>query len=517
MVRRTHFIAVALVTALTGFASLPAAAQSARTFYIDYASGSNSNPGTKASPWKSHPYMQPGAGCTGSGAAPAYSHQAGDNFIFKGGVTWPAACFGIYIPAGGTSSAQDYYGVDKTWYSGSSWAQPLWDLNYAVTTFVVFGNTGDTGYHTFDNFEIARQGILATTSTSYASQEAFQFAGYGYTGTIIENCYIHGWATSNNVVAGTTEYSYGGVLGPGSPTPSNSIRFLNNVISDADGYLYSGGVKKSVPFGGACENCSEVAGNTFHDVMAACFSPVLCHDNEFYNIDSGSIALYDTSIHSQIIEDDSGGISYDYNNYLHDSPAAVSILVCAGSPIYNNVFSNLTNQPPIIIDTNGCYAENPATATEYIYNNTCDGTNSGGCVRLVRAGSTMGPVYLENNILINGSISVEAAMTNLVNTNNYNMTPSEASTYGFTAARKYYPSSADPNIVGKGTNLSSSCNGNLSQLCFDAEASAWYGGSQTPRPSSGAWDIGAFVAGAGGQSQSSSKPNPPTNLTASVQ
>ena len=69
MVRRTHFIAVALVTALIGFTSLPTTAQSGRTFYIDYASGSNSNPGTKASPWKSHPYMQAGAGCTGSGTA----------------------------------------------------------------------------------------------------------------------------------------------------------------------------------------------------------------------------------------------------------------------------------------------------------------------------------------------------------------------------------------------------------------------------------------------------------------
>src|SRR5579862_904931 len=121
MVGRAHIIAVALVTALIGFTSLPAAAQSGRTFYIDYASGSNSNPGTKASPWKSHPYMQAGAGCTGGGTAPAYSHQAGDHFIFKGGVTWPAACFTLDIRAGGNSGAQDYYGVDQSWYSGGAW------------------------------------------------------------------------------------------------------------------------------------------------------------------------------------------------------------------------------------------------------------------------------------------------------------------------------------------------------------------------------------------------------------
>src|SRR6266849_6576900 len=102
----------ALISALIGFANLPAAAQSGRTFYIDYAGGSNSNAGTKASPWKTHTYMQTGSACTGSGSAPGYSHQAGDQFIFKGGVTWPAACFVFGITHGGTSSVQDYYGVD---------------------------------------------------------------------------------------------------------------------------------------------------------------------------------------------------------------------------------------------------------------------------------------------------------------------------------------------------------------------------------------------------------------------
>src|SRR5689334_2601559 len=56
MVRRIYVIAFTLVMASIGFISGPAAAQTGRTFYIDYASGSNSNPGTKTSPWKTHPY-----------------------------------------------------------------------------------------------------------------------------------------------------------------------------------------------------------------------------------------------------------------------------------------------------------------------------------------------------------------------------------------------------------------------------------------------------------------------------
>ena len=142
MLRRTHFIVIALVTALIGFVSLPVAAQSGRTFYIDYSSGSNSNPGTKASPWN-HPYMA-------CGAAPSYSHIAGDHFIFKGGVTWPAACFEMSIPAGGTSSAQDYYGVDTTWYAGGSFARPLFDLNYTVPAgnHVIVAGSSFPGYVT---------------------------------------------------------------------------------------------------------------------------------------------------------------------------------------------------------------------------------------------------------------------------------------------------------------------------------------------------------------------------------
>ena len=64
--RRMYFI-FALLPLVISLLSVPAAAQSGRTFYIDYASGSNSNPGTQASPWKTHPYMQTGAELHGNG------------------------------------------------------------------------------------------------------------------------------------------------------------------------------------------------------------------------------------------------------------------------------------------------------------------------------------------------------------------------------------------------------------------------------------------------------------------
>lgn len=91
----------------------------AGTYYIDYAGGSNSNNGTaKATAWKSHPYMPNAVGCAGT--PPSYSHTAGDHFIFKGGVTWPNACFTMSPSAGGASGNPDYYGVDTTWGTGTA-------------------------------------------------------------------------------------------------------------------------------------------------------------------------------------------------------------------------------------------------------------------------------------------------------------------------------------------------------------------------------------------------------------
>jgi hypothetical protein len=52
---------------------------SAATYYIDYSAGSDVNNGTsKTTPWQHAPGM--------TGFSGRYTHQAGDHFIFKGGV-----------------------------------------------------------------------------------------------------------------------------------------------------------------------------------------------------------------------------------------------------------------------------------------------------------------------------------------------------------------------------------------------------------------------------------------------
>src|SRR5208282_105179 len=98
---------------------LPEAAMSA-TYYIDFAAGSDSNPGTSiAAPWKRAPGMH--------GFGGTYTHSAGDHFVFKGGVTGDNTIAPWNITNSGVSGNPDYYGVDPAWYEGGAWTQPIFD------------------------------------------------------------------------------------------------------------------------------------------------------------------------------------------------------------------------------------------------------------------------------------------------------------------------------------------------------------------------------------------------------
>ena len=90
------------------------------TYYIDYQSGSDSNPGTSpTAPWKLAPGM--------TGFSGKYTHQPGDVFLFKGGVTWPASVLPLNILYSGRPDAHDQYRADMSWYAGRAWSYPVFD------------------------------------------------------------------------------------------------------------------------------------------------------------------------------------------------------------------------------------------------------------------------------------------------------------------------------------------------------------------------------------------------------
>jgi hypothetical protein len=520
-----------LMMAWFGFASLPAAAQSGRTFYIDYNSGSNSNPGTKSAPWKTHPFMQTAAACTSTGSAPSYSHQSGDQFIFKGGVSWPVACFAMYGGSnGGSSSVSDYYGADASWYSGSSFTRPVFDLNYSVPARNMVIGFYLANNITIDNIEIVHQGIAMQCASSCSgngtgtqTQAAIEFQGSG-TNLVVKNSYLHDWVTSNpgNCYLGLN-YSAGAIYGS-TLVDSTEISGENSWYGPSHTPItFGGGIEEP-----AGKQGTEVRNSKIHGTMAAMFSVRLDHDNEIYHVSAEHYKL-DACPHSQVIEDDDGGRDVIYNNLIHDNQGrngenvGVIVYECGQSSFYNNVMWNnnihgyngnvlLSGDP----SPYGCGSHSSGDVANVV-NNTIDCTNGVACVGVDSKGAMPGTVNLKNNIFIanGGPLAMASGISTFSNLNNYTMSPSEASQYGFTPARKYAPSSSNSHVAGQGVNLLSLATGVLTALSSDAAGAPWFGGSYNSR--AGSWDLGAFVVNASGGSQQASKPNPPSALAASVQ
>ena len=90
------------------------------TRFIDWADGNDASDGSsKTSAWKRAPGM--------NGFSGTYNHQAGDRFVFKGGVTWPAAALPLVIVGSGAQGNPHIYATDHGWFTGESWSQPAFD------------------------------------------------------------------------------------------------------------------------------------------------------------------------------------------------------------------------------------------------------------------------------------------------------------------------------------------------------------------------------------------------------
>ncbi len=506
---------------------LPAAgtarAQSGRTFYIDFSSGSNSNVGSKASPWKSHPFMQAGSGCTGTGSAPAYTHQAGDQFIFKGGVTGPVACFQMSLPAGGTASATDYYGVDKTWFAGASFTRPLFDMGQNVPTgrHVITVGSAFPGFTTWDNIEIANQQVPLGLGNA---DDAYNFTAVGTAsipGVLIENGYIHDWISHTDVHAQASNFVWpysAGSIDDGH----DRITVDHMTVSGAGSWVFNGATKVTGGYSGACANCKVVSNSVWHDVGAFCFTVVSCHDNEVYGVTQTSYDLCPCRPHSQVIEDDipngtdGGGWMQVYNNLIHDNfKAGVTIFIPYNNAIYNNVMWNNANGNIIL----GQVAGDNSSVQGFVYNNTIDCSNGSQCIRATTGGTYAGTLFLKNNQWItNSSFSCfgvnGCGNITPVQAGNTTTTKTQATGFGYSSSTKYFVNSCSGAgcPIGQGVNLTSQVGGNLSALGKDASGAPWFGGSYKARPTgSTAWDSGAYLSQGGATGPPSISITAPSN------
>lgn len=465
------------------FSLFIASSLGATTYYVDFVNGANTNPGTKAQPWKSHPYMQAASGCTGTGSAPSYTHAAGDVFIFKGGVSWPNACFRMNIAAGGSSGAgQDQYTVDKTWYTGGSWSKPVFDGGGAEVsnngnTYVSFGDN----YILFDSFEFKG---MYWTPIGAGTGTGVSIGTSNY--STVQNCYFHGWTHDSGAVdefrmiTADTHYPS---LATGSVIAKNLIDGSDSVVG---GYTSAFAFYGSVPL---------TYGNTVR-YIDSCFGTVngVVHDNLIEYLGPSFLG----GPHSDGIQ--TSGTVIAYNNVIRhiNGPGAIAVFLGPTNGETTYFFNNIvydTNTQFFNVDSNGNESN---LSSVVIVNNTINCGSSSQCVALNRAGyPCIKEAWVENNHFITSAANTvtTAACTGTPTTihqdHEVKQTITQASAQAYTctsdqetAKTCYQPPNGSAATVDQGTDL------HIALSCTD-------GGTCTDilgvsRPQGSGWDIGAY-------------------------
>jgi hypothetical protein len=451
-------------------AFFPASAKAA-TYYIEWRAGSDTNNGTsKTSPWKRQPYMN---GFTGT-----YVHSAGDQFIFKGGVTWPFAAFPMTIAAGGAAGNNDYYGVDKTWFTAGSWTQPVFDFNFQTTG----GTWGQPialtfPWITFDNLEV--KNFFIDTAFSINANCMF-YSPPGQGNVLLTNMLIHDWTT--NAVA--TDGQYGAVCALSS----------SNLTIDHTTIYNSQGAKN---YGVCSFNWDIVRFSTLHDCTQGVFAGVDVHDNTIYNIPKS----FDPTAHENALQVN--------NNIIHDVGHGTALYLAISNlngtyNIYNNVIYNSV-VPFITVDPDTLSS---APVTVNVWNNTCANIvaeSSQICVRNANRGGSalITTLQVQNNFSINNAAPSKAfsfdqsvIVNPIVQTNNVITSESNGAAQGFVPANLFSPTVPSAGTVNKGINLSSDFTTDITGAL---------------RPRVGAWDVGARQF-----ATTITKLNPATNLSVVV-
>lgn len=463
----------------------------AATYYVDYSSGSDSNNGTsKTSPWQHAPGM---TGCVGNcaGANP----KAGDSVILKGGVTWPNAVFPWAWKWSGSGSAPIYLGVDSTWYSGNAWAQPVFDADNSVinpggyNVFVRF--VSGTKYVTLDNVEM-KDFYWNSSSQSYGAIEYIEAAGCTY--ITLENLYLHHW-THHDSSDGTGD-NLALVLGDTNSPYCQGCLFQNGTIDGSDGDSDAG--QGFYGFG-------SVLNSVIHDIPNGILpaglpgTTVTVSGNTIYNITTSF-----SGSHENFLETVANmGTLVVYNNLFHDGVGEASFISNFTGEVdyfYNNVIYNLSGNEPEFCG--------PNCGSVYAWNNTIVPKAGLPCFHQGHGG-TMGTVDLRNNHCITTYTAIQDNInaSQLTTSPNVLMTPTVATSQGYTVAGSYAPLLGSGGTKQAGTDLSAQCSASYPSLCVALSM------TNPPQPGtqraagSSPWDAGAYTIGG---------PPPPINLTAVV-
>jgi len=439
--------------------------------------------------------------------AAAYTAVPGDRFILKGGDTWVAADLGINTcPStcqNGTGASPIYIGVDQTYFTGSSWVRPKFDCQ--LTTCTTTGGAVIwmySDYWALDNIEIVNfkdgGGSNIVTATG--------------AGVEVENLYIHAFSRGSG-----TANSYGISANISSGSGAVGTKFHNNVIDGSDspnqdffaGILHGNAVYNNViryVYNGMNGDFNDIHGNLVEYNYVAASGD---HCNMIFPQDTFSgntIVIYNnvirqktcgTTLFTLANSSNTSAVAYQYNNIL-----------------YNNASGN---------DGIGSGGHTP-TGVYYDYNNTVQSQDN--CFGNGEAPATKSTTHFANNHCIAPVVCVNTGTTCVDAGGNLQQTLAQADAnssphfdqYTCTEAYAMSPVAAPNSTVHAGQNLTSLCSGNLAAMCNDTTYATYDAVNHevvlrtvVARPSSGAWDIGAYEYAGG---SSTGAPVPPTNLTA---
>lgn len=533
--------------------------------YYVAANGSDSNDGlSEASghPWLHVPLMP---NCSSSCAAVQNQSgglPAGTGLIFRGGDTWHFGNSGAAPYTGGvwefnvspypvgTSSHPIYLGVDSTWYTGGSWARPVFtadnslcnsgDANgttcisttdsygqpsyyvsscaYQIGSVNDFIDTTSGAYFIFDNFEMTG---LCQSSTGQPGHHDEYFS-YGSINAPVYflNLYIHGathlqFAALNGEPACATGvctnvFAFEGGSGGGAvfgETVANSVVDFSDSDPGGEGLCFGG--------------FWNVTYNVFHYTTQCLPNPMhTFHDNDYsYFYENG---------HSNLLEDigEATGANAIYNNNFAHIEASVTsgggVFLWLAPPtatttyVFNNLAYDVGNLE--YLNQGGTAGDN-AKGNYTFFNNTWQTNVSQPILRCETY--TNGTVTDTNNHYIDDGTYILGPCSTLTSTTALAVTNANATTYGYTSGSTFayapasstcngHPSSADCTI-GNGTNEVSGYCAALTTAGLTAAATAcqsdttyactYNTGNHTvscpnrtviARPASAAWDIGAY-------------------------
>jgi hypothetical protein len=474
----------------------------AATYYISFSAGNNSNNGTsKATPWKSHPYMQSASGCGGS--LPTYAHAAGDTFIFKQGDTWPNACFDMVIAAGGVGSPTfqyDTYTFDPLWGTAGGTTgnagQPVGTFKFNA------GGTAINGSDTLNEF-------IHVPAITYVVFNGMELNGLVWTGTgavsgidvttstnvTVSNIWAHGWTHS-----GATRDTLNVIQG-NSGTPFNaSVTVLGGVFDGANSGG-SGVADSGTPIWNVPDAHDNIVRNMANGIL-------LNADGIAYNNTVGPVnSSFDSSLVTLCLSPItmiSGGYSlvYLYNNVVHDC-AGVGILTQGAAAnsgrefdyLWNNVvYVGSVGSPQIPVQFDSISTQNVSSSV-YAWNNTVVGGTGDVCMQTInRSNGNFQLLQLINNHCISdqGIITLNITGNTYTNTTNILMGTSTATAQGYTSSQTYAysPTVSSNGTIGLGTNLESTAINQFVTLQQDTT----YGGARGPNnhPPTISWDVGAY-------------------------